>query len=287
LPFVAQDDPEILNRLRGVAQAYSGLQLVLVASKTLSRTYETRRKGMSPFLAGFHLAYLGYLAPAAAEALICQCQSESPVEVDGSLVAELIECTGGHPLLLQLLCHELFDDGHLRPLEERDVQKVLTTVWDMGVFDADFCYLSDVERRLLRAVLEAGCASAAALAPIANPTYVHGLTQLGYLRQMSDSYAIGNEFLARWLRSAPWGDQSAVSDEGTSRVHRLVALREAIVQRFGLEELRTLCQDVGVDYDDLPGEGKTAKARELVARLERRGELERLVVALREIGVNW
>jgi len=35
-------------------------------------------------------------------------------------------------------------------------------------------------------------------------------------------------------------------------------------QHFDAEELRTLCADLCVDYDNLQGEGKAAKARELV-----------------------
>jgi hypothetical protein len=58
-------------------------------------------------------------------------------------------------------------------------------------------------------------------------------------------------------------------------------LRQAIVRHFDLEELRTLCVDIGVNYDVLRGEGLEAKTRELVAYVERRGELERLVAAVR------
>jgi hypothetical protein len=42
---------------------------------------------------------------------------------------------------------------------------------------------------------------------------------------------------------------------------------------FNREELRTLCFELDVDYDDLPAQGKTAKARELIAYLTRRDRL--------------
>jgi hypothetical protein len=193
----------------------------------------------------------------------------------------LTERTGGHPLLLQLLCRELFDDGHLRPPQGQEMDEVMTQVRHMGIFDADFQYLSDAERRLLQAVQEAGRVTAADLASIADAGFIHGLTKLGYLRQVGDDYAIGNEFLARWLRSAPWDARSDVSDEGTLRVYRRAELHEVIVQHLDLEELRTLCFGLGVDYDRLRGEGKAGKARELIAYLERRNELERLMEAVR------
>ncbi len=45
-------------------------------------------------------------------------------------------------------------------------------------------------------------------------TFLHGLTQLGYLRREGDHYAVGNAFFARWLReSADWKQKSGISDE--------------------------------------------------------------------------
>lgn len=57
----------------------------------------------------------------------------------------------------------------------------------------------------------------------------------------------------------------------------LAALRQGITGAFSLEELITLCGDLGVDYENLGGQGKEGKARELIAHLVRRGELARLV----------
>ena len=51
--------------------------------------------------------------------------------------------------------------------------------------------------------------------------------------------------------------------------------------RFDREELRTLCFDLGVDYDALPAEGKAGKARELVGYMERHDRLPDLVETLR------
>ena len=60
-----------------------------------------------------------------------------------------------------------------------------------------------------------------------------------------------------------------------------VAIRNALRDRFSAEELRTLCFDLGVDYDDLPGDTKPAKAQQLVEYTERRGQTDRLVAAIR------
>lgn len=56
-----------------------------------------------------------------------------------------------------------------------------------------------------------------------------------------------------------------------------IQLRQLLVNRFDDGELRTLCFDLGVGYDNLPGSGKADKARELVSYMERREGLAELV----------
>jgi hypothetical protein len=50
---------------------------------------------------------------------------------------------------------------------------------------------------------------------------------------------------------------------------RETQLRKFIQHHF--EELETLCFDMGIDYATLPAQGKTGKARELVAHCRRHG----------------
>ena len=63
---------------------------------------------------------------------------------------------------------------------------------------------------------------------------------------------------------------------------RPAQLHHILTAHFGAEELKTLCLYLAVDYDDLPAQGKTHKARELVAYLARRGRLD----ALLQIGAD-
>lgn len=59
-------------------------------------------------------------------------------------------------------------------------------------------------------------------------------------------------------------------------------LREKIVRYFSVEELKTLCFDLGIPYQNLGGEGHEAKVRELLAYGERQGIIDSLVAACRE-----
>ncbi|MCP4357360.1 MAG: tetratricopeptide repeat protein [Chloroflexi bacterium] len=56
--------------------------------------------------------------------------------------------------------------------------------------------------------------------------------------------------------------------------------RQAILESFNTDELRTLCFDLRVDFENLPGEGKNSKVRELISLLERQDRLPELIAAL-------
>jgi len=60
-------------------------------------------------------------------------------------------------------------------------------------------------------------------------------------------------------------------------------LLQILVERFGLEDLRTLCFYLDIDFDSLGGEGKDGKARELVLHMKRRGQLDRLATEIKEL----
>jgi formylglycine-generating enzyme required for sulfatase activity len=66
-------------------------------------------------------------------------------------------------------------------------------------------------------------------------------------------------------------------------------LLEAISQFYSQEELRTLCFELGVDYDDLPAQGKVNRARELIQQCERTYRLAALIEVCQQQRplVNW
>lgn len=57
----------------------------------------------------------------------------------------------------------------------------------------------------------------------------------------------------------------------------LAHLRKQLAATLTLEEVRTLCADLGLDYEELPGETKSAKCRELVKESYRKGKLDDLI----------
>lgn len=60
------------------------------------------------------------------------------------------------------------------------------------------------------------------------------------------------------------------------------AFRQKIAKHFNDSELRALCFDMGIDYEDLGGNGKADKIRELIAYCERRNNLAELLDICRQ-----
>lgn len=75
---------------------------------------------------------------------------------------------------------------------------------------------------------------------------------------------------------------SGAQESGSASEPDPVTLHTVLTQRFDREELRTLCFQLGVEYDDLRGEGRAAKARELVKLCQRKEQLNRLVARVRQ-----
>ncbi|MCA9875757.1 MAG: hypothetical protein KC441_18930, partial [Anaerolineales bacterium] len=63
---------------------------------------------------------------------------------------------------------------------------------------------------------------------------------------------------------------------------QLTALREGILAKFNLEELRTLVFDLNVNYDDLRGDTISAKIQALVEHLEKRDRISDLLTLLKQ-----
>ena len=63
---------------------------------------------------------------------------------------------------------------------------------------------------------------------------------------------------------------------------RFAELHQALTDRYDLEELRTLCVHLGTSFDDLRGEGRSGKARELILWLQRSGRLDELEASIQE-----
>jgi hypothetical protein len=62
----------------------------------------------------------------------------------------------------------------------------------------------------------------------------------------------------------------------------LIALRENLNAYYSESELRSLCWDLGIEYEDLGGGNKSVRVLELIGMMQRHGRLEQLVDLVRQ-----
>ncbi len=68
----------------------------------------------------------------------------------------------------------------------------------------------------------------------------------------------------------------------TSNAAYLTELYQLLNHHFNLEEIRTLCFNLNVDYESVPGEEKPSRIRELLLALGRNGRLSELVTLVQQ-----
>lgn len=206
---VAQSDPSWLARLRKAMQE-GHLRAIIASTRLLTQlTDQSADWVTSPFLFGFRLVTLWPLKREGAVALIRQSQGDLLIAVESAVLDEILRCTNHHPYLVQYLCEQLFvpdetGGGHLRAPTDKDLQVDAILA---GLFMLDYQHLSGIERRLLITAVEVDVAAPDALIKIVGPAQaarlpalLRDLEELGHLRQVEGGWAVGSEFLRRWLR---------------------------------------------------------------------------------------
>ncbi len=109
---------------------------------------------------------------------------------------------------------------------------------------------------------------------------VRRLHGYGLLYRADAAVCINGRIFQTWLRQYA-RQEPAQPALPTPSGAELARIRHALVDSFDLDELRTLCFDLGMDFESLPGQSKPAKAREMVNYWRNRRDLEKLTEAIR------
>ena len=288
LVHVAATHPDSVKRLYDVL-ADSPVRTVMASTKWLAHIDDVSRddKG-GVLLRDFRAVFLSRLDETAARALVHQEQGERLVLADDGTVDDVIVHTNGQPYLLQFLCQRLFvvDEegrGCLRPLLDEDLEPDQLLV---ALFANDFQYLTQTEQRLILSVAKRRVAKQreiiADLGDVSPETvalYLYGLDRLGFLRRVFGQWAIGNEYLQRWLSAELNLPTSAIASGGGDATQKLVTelARQSEIDycHEQLKDAETELKGIETDVLSLIGEetrvalARSAALRRRIAKLKR------------------
>jgi AAA domain len=188
---VARVDAGVLPRLRRIFQKGAEVRTVLTSTRRLARIDERTDFATSPFLQGFiPPLYLTPLAPEESRSLLARGNFR------GDEVEVIMERTGNHPFLVQLIASRLFESRDLAGT----LDQVASDEMVSNFFSVDFQTLEDGERAILEEVSREGRRTRRELAQALGKGEIYGLLMLGYLAAEGKEYRVGNWFFDRWLR---------------------------------------------------------------------------------------
>jgi hypothetical protein len=194
---VARVDAGVLPRLRRIFQKGAEVRTVLTSTRRLARIDERTDFATSPFLQGFiPPLYLTPLAPEESRSLLAR------GDFRGDEVEVIMERTGNHPFLVQLIASRLFESRDLAGT----LDQVASDEMVSNFFSVDFQTLEDGERAILEEVSREGRRTRRELAQALGKgeesvePQIYGLLMLGYLAAEGKEYRVGNWFFDRWLR---------------------------------------------------------------------------------------
>lgn len=261
------------------------VQLVLTGS---TRVIQVREEG-SPLLNSLELFFLQSLLSRDIQLLINRARASDLSEDVGQALQRK---SGGHPFIAQYLLRDLWESGLDKPTVDQveqiatrfrqtrglDMQGWWQAIGELGqqaysyLVQADLWPESEwVHENLL---LEKLPSSIQPLDQALTGLCYHGLA----VREESQKrYRAVNVSFRDWLIHnallSKHGENPDLHSQAV-RLHRLICEDRT----FSLDELRTMCFKLNVAYDDLGGEGRCGKARELIMLLLRqRGSLAELI----------
>ncbi len=219
--------------------------------------------------------YLTDFSLAETQILLTNGFSDSDINLPDSLAERIYDWTNGHPFLTQLLAaHYLSADEstkaqsidkiveRFRQTEDRNLPHLFRALavdnlplW--GVIDA---VLNDREFPFSR-----------------SNNLVAELELIGAIKNENGRCRLRNRFYAEAIR------HRLISSQHLPQPISLDQLRQLLTDYFSIEDLQDLCLSLGVDFENLPAQGKGNQARELVIHLHHRGRIDELIALCQQL----
>ena len=237
----------------------------------------------SPFYNIFYPTpiYMSALELTEATALIDTPAAKGGVSFNEDELREIQELAGSLPFFVQATAAKWF--RHKRAgndLNREDGRRQLAA--DLApYFDQWWHNFSGNEREVLLALGGDRRLADLAFPPIELEAIVRRLRGYGLVYQADTEVRINGRIFQTWIRQYAELQSAAPISVSPVSGADLARIRHTLVDSFDLEELRTLCFDLGMDFESLPGQSKPAKAREMVNYWRNRRDLSTLTKAIR------
>ncbi|MCB8949065.1 MAG: hypothetical protein H6653_13715 [Ardenticatenaceae bacterium] len=115
-------------------------------------------------------------------------------------------------------------------------------------------------------------------------SYFHLLNEMSQTKHYRIESGSVNEYDLQLLQtgSANLATKYNVTENISPELDKIILL-STLNERLSDDEIRTICFSLDIEYDNLPGEGKIGKLRELIMQLERRRQVSKLKTVILQL----
>ena len=240
----------------------------------------------SPFYNIFYPSpiYLSGLEDSEIETLIRTPINETGVQFSDTDLVNIRELAGTLPFFLQATAAQWF--RRKRSKQEIKPNRILRQMAaDFSpYFDQWWRYLTPVQRELLYALAHERMLEKVPYGSVEVSEAIRIIQNYGLIHDDNKNLAINGKIFQSWIRQYAQvkPEQNKNGSSTTTVPHKPRLLRQTLIHHFNTEELRDLCFDLGLDFEQLPGSEKGSKARSLVEYWINRRDLKTLINAIRE-----
>lgn len=236
----------------------------------------------SPFYNIFYPTpiYLPGFGYAETESLIRQPAAQAGIFYSETEVSDIYSLSGSLPFFIQATAARWFDEKLFNepPTFNTILDKMVVEL--SPYFAQWWRHLNNCERWLMKQIAKNDLQETSPCNVLALTEARRRLLAYGLLVPGIDELSINGVIFTRWIRVN--GQVVKKPMPAAIKIDAIV-LRRTLIETFNYEELRTLCFDLRLNYDDLRGESRADKIRELILMMQGRPQgVQRLLDAIRD-----
>jgi hypothetical protein len=237
----------------------------------------------SPFYNIFYPTpiYMSALELTEATELIDTPAAKGGVRFSEDEVQDIQVLAGSLPFFVQATAAKWFQRKRTDSVPEPEAIRQQLAADLSPYFDQWWHSFTSSERTILLAVAGERPLTGLGYLPIELDAIVRRLHGYGLLYKAETGWFINGRIFQTWLRQYAQMQPAKPAAVTPFSGADLARIRHVLVDSFDLDELRTLCFDLGMDFESLPGQNKPAKAREMVNYWRNRRDLSPLTDAIR------
>ena len=278
--------PDFLIELRAMTSVME-YDLAFVTASYRDLFYLGSQVGLPPTSPFYNIFYPSPIHLAGLDTAVLEDLIRTPAMAEGlpftdEEVAQLLQLAGTYPFFVQATAVQvLARKKEKQPIQFSQIAQQLTLELS-PYFEQWWRHFEAQDRIILKAVLQQQPFHELSLPNHLLDETLRILHLYGLIMATNEGWQINGRIFQNWITNFAHNVEAKMAREPKRETAvNPTTLRKVLIDSFNIDELHALCFDLKLDFENLPGDGKFAKAQSLVEHFRNRQRLEQLITAVR------